>query len=173
MENYTSVLNHFGHHTDTFFRLGHNPERGTHRGTKYCHPNVLSAVGYESLDRVHAFYNSHHLAVNMQGMKGSAKDPIEFRPFDGSLNPPVIQAQVKMSLATVETSSRNAMLGDLPNLGRHDALGAHAELLRHHPAPDRTEEGSRSFRILMDELFWRAADKEQLTALYAATRWVP
>jgi hypothetical protein len=25
----------------------------------------------------------------------------------------------------------------------------------------------------MDELFWRAADKEQLTALFAATRWVP
>ncbi|TMR99929.1 hypothetical protein EJK15_05345 [Nonomuraea basaltis] len=172
VENYTSVLNYMGHHTDTLFRLGHNPERESHRGLKHCHPNQLPAAGYESVAPVRSFNSSHDFAMNMQGMKGSSKDHIEFRLWDGSLHPAVIQSQVKVSLALIEAAFRNATLGDLPNGGRRDPLGAHAELLKLHPAPDLTERGSLSFRRLMDEIFWRAADKEQLTALYAATRWV-
>jgi hypothetical protein len=171
VENYTSVLRHAGHHTDTLFRLAHNPERESHRGLKHAHPNPLPAAGYQPIAPVRHFHSSHNFAVNMQGMTGTSKDHIEFRMWDGSLDPAVIQAQVKVSLALVEAAFRNATLDDLPNLGRHDALGDHAGLLGLHPAPDRTEWGSLSFRVLMDELFWRAADKEQLTALYAATRW--
>ncbi|MGW0802529.1 hypothetical protein [Nonomuraea sp. NPDC002799] len=172
VENYTSVLKHAGHHTDTLFRLGHNPERESHRGVKYAHPNVLPTTGYKSAGPVRDFHSRHDYAVNMQGMDGTSKGHVEFRWWDGSLDPAVTQAHVKVSLALVETAFRNAMLGDLPNLGRHDALGTHAGLSDPHHGLDRTEWGSLSFRILMDELFWRAVDKEQLTALYAATRWV-
>jgi hypothetical protein len=172
LANYTSVLRHAGQHIDTLFRLGHNPERDSHRGVKHAHPNPLPAPGYASIAPVRHLHSSHDFAVNMQGMKGTVKDHIEFRLWDGSLDPAVIQSQVKVSLALVEAAFRNAALGDLPNLGRHDPLGAHAALLDLHPAADRTEWGSLSFRVLMDELFWRAADKDQLTALYAATRWV-
>ncbi|MEV1174487.1 NUDIX domain-containing protein, partial [Nonomuraea sp. NPDC049784] len=172
VENYASVLNYVGHHTDTLFRLGHNPERESHRGLKHCHPNPLPAAGYESVAPLRHLNSGHNFAVNMQGMKESSKDHIEFRLWDGSLDPAVIQSQAKVSLALVEAAFRNATLGDLPNRSERDPLGAHAELLELYPGPDLTEWGSLSFRSLMDELFWRAADKEQLTALYAATRWV-
>jgi hypothetical protein len=171
VENYTSVLNHVIHHTDTLFRLAHNPEAEGHRGLKHCQPNALPAEGYESIGPVRHRNRGHKSAVNMQGMKGSSKDHIELRLWDGSLDPAVIQSQVKVSLALVEAALRNAMLDDLPNRGRPDPLGTHAQLFD-DPAQDRTEWGSLSFRSLMDELFWRAVDKEQLTALYAATRWV-
>ncbi|MBN6056469.1 hypothetical protein JYK22_31365 [Nonomuraea sp. RK-328] len=171
VDNYTSVLNYLGHHIDTLFRLGHNPEAGSHRGLKHCHPNPLPSAGYTEIGTVRNLHSSHEFAMNMYGMNGSAKDHIEFRLWDGSLDPAVIQARVKLSLALVEAAFRNASLGDLPNGGRHDALGTHAALLAQEPGLDLTEQGTLSFRRLMDELFWRAADKEQVTALFAATRW--
>ncbi|MFF4619011.1 NUDIX domain-containing protein [Nonomuraea jabiensis] len=172
VENYTSLLNHGGLHTDTLFRLGHNPERESHRGVAQCQPNRLPTEGYRSIAPVRNL-NGRKSAVNMESMKGTAKDHVELRLWDGSLDPAVIQSQVKVSLAQVEAAFRNAALGRLPNLGRLDRLGTHAELLKLDPGLDLTERGSLSFRFLMDELFWRAADKDQLTALFAATRWVP
>ncbi|MFG6194388.1 amidoligase family protein [Nonomuraea sp. JJY05] len=173
VENYTSVRNYADHHTDTLFRLGHNPERESHRGLAQCRPNEVPAVGYEPIAQVRNSRSDRKSAVNMESMKGTAKDHIELRLWDGSLDAAVIQSQVKVSLGAVEAAFRTAMLGDLPNLGRIDRLGTHAELLKLNPGLDLTERGSLSFRVLMDELFWRAADKEQLTALFAATRWVP
>ncbi|MEU6785349.1 NUDIX domain-containing protein [Nonomuraea angiospora] len=172
VENYTSLLNHGGLHTDTLFRLGHNPERESHRGVAQCRPNRLPTEGYRSIAPVRNL-NGRKSAMNMESMKGTAKDHVEWRLWDGSLDPAVIQTRVKLSLAEVEAAFRTATLGRLPNLGRLDQLGAHAELLKLDPGLDLTEQGSLSFRVLMDELFWRAADKEQLTALFAATRWVP
>ncbi|MGV9379433.1 NUDIX domain-containing protein [Nonomuraea sp. NPDC003707] len=172
VENYTSLLNHGGLHTDTLFRLGHNPERESHRGVAQCKPNRLPTEGYRSIAPVRNL-NGRKSAMNMESMKGTAKDHVEWRLWDGSLDPAVIQSRVKVSLAEVEAAFRTATLGRLPNLGRLDQLGAHAELLKLDPGLDLTEQGSLSFRVLMDELFWRAADKEQLTALFAATRWVP
>lgn len=173
VENYTSVLNYAGHHTDTVFRLGHNPEREGHRGLRYCRPNEMPAGGYESMVPERDTDKDYFPAVNMAAMKGSSQDHIEFRSWDGSLDPAVIQAQVKVSLALVEAAFRTAALDHPPNRGRYDRLGTHAELLELDPLPDLTEQGSLSFRTLMDEIFWRAADKEQLTALFAVTRWVP
>ncbi|MEU4575202.1 hypothetical protein [Nonomuraea sp. NPDC023979] len=170
VENYVSTLVHVGHHTDTLFRLAHNPEADSHRGLKHCRPNAVPTEGYAEIGPVRHGNSGHDSAVNMQAMTGSAADHIELRLWDGSLDAAVIQAQVKVSLGLVEAAFRNATLDHLPNRGEPDPLGAHAGHFR-DPAQDRTEAGSLSFRSLMDEIFWRAADKEQLTALYAATRW--
>ncbi|GAA3211205.1 hypothetical protein [Nonomuraea helvata] len=172
VEHYTGMLDYVDHHSDTLFRLGHNPERESHRGLQYCQPNQRPAAGYESMAPMRNSNSNRKVAVNMAGMKGSSKDHIEFRLWDGSLDPAVIQSQTKVSIALVEAVLRNAPLGDLPNMGRRDRLGTHAGLRKLGAALDLTERGSLSFRSLVDELFWRAADKEQLTALYAATRWV-
>ncbi|MEO3806411.1 amidoligase family protein [Nonomuraea sp. B1E8] len=173
VENYAAVLRYADHHADTLFRLAQNPERAGHRGLAYCRPNDLPAAGYQQIDPVRHANTGQELALNMEAMRGTAKDHIELRLWDGSLDPAVIQSQVKVSLALVEAAFRTATLGHPPNGDRRDHLGAHAALLAQDPALDVTERGSRSFRMLMDELFWRAADKEQLTALFAATRWVP
>ncbi|MEV0236001.1 NUDIX domain-containing protein [Nonomuraea sp. NPDC050786] len=172
VEHYTGMLEYVDHHSDTLFRLGHNPERESHRGLQYCRPNQRPAAGYESMGPTRNSNSNRKVAVNMAGMKGTSKDHVEFRLWDGSLDAAVIQAQTKVSIALVEAVLRNAPLGDLPNMGRRDRLGTHAGLRDLGAALDLTEPGSLSFRSLVDELFWRAADKEQLTALYAATRWV-
>ncbi|GAA2213950.1 hypothetical protein GCM10009850_094140 [Nonomuraea monospora] len=168
--NYASVLDYADRHTDTLYRLGHNPEREGHRGQKWCRPYAPPSAGYTSIGQVRDLH-TRDAAVNTFGVAGKPTDHIEFRMWDGSLDPAVIQAQVKVSLALVEAAFRNAILDLPPNDGRHDALGAHAGLRDLGSVADTSREGSLSFRRLMDELFWRAADKEQLTALYAITRW--
>ncbi|TDE20490.1 hypothetical protein E1295_47120 [Nonomuraea mesophila] len=173
VEHHAGLLRYAGHHADTLFRLAQNPERASHRGLDYCRPNDLPAAGYEPIGPAAYAAGPRRVALNLEAVRGSARDHVELRLWDGSLDPAVIQSQVKVSLALVEAALRTAALGDLPNGGRHDEVGAHAELFAHDPALDVTERGSLSFRTLMDELFWRAADKEQLTALYAATRWLP
>jgi 8-oxo-dGTP pyrophosphatase MutT (NUDIX family) len=168
--NYTSVLNYVAQHTDTLYRLGHNPEREGHRGQEWCRPSSPHAAGYRSIAQVQGLHG-RKTAVNTFGVTGRRTDHVELRMWDGSLDPAVIQSQVKVSLAVVEAAFRNAILDAPPNGGRHDPLGAHAGLRHLGSRADTTEEGSLSFRMLMDEIFWRAADKEQLTALYAVTRW--
>ncbi|MEV0824762.1 NUDIX domain-containing protein [Nonomuraea rubra] len=168
--NYTSVLNYVAQHTDTLYRLGHNPEREGHRGQDWCRPSEPLAEGYRSVADVRGLHG-RKTAVNTFGVTGGPADHVEFRMWDGSLDPAVIQSQVKVSLALVEAAFRTTILDAQPNGGRHEPLGAHEGLRRLGSIPDTTEEGSLSFRLLMDELFWRAADKEQLTALYAVTRW--
>ncbi|MGW0802610.1 NUDIX domain-containing protein [Nonomuraea sp. NPDC002799] len=168
--NYISVLNHVSHHTDTLYRLGHNPARESHRGQEWCRPSPLPSTGYESIGQVRGLHG-RTAALNTFGVEGKPTDHVEFRMWDGSLDPAVIQARVNLSLALVEASFRNATLDALPNGGRHDTLGTHIGLRPLGSQLDTTEEGSLSFRLLMDEIFWRAADKEQLTALYAVTRW--
>ncbi|MGW3349537.1 NUDIX domain-containing protein [Nonomuraea rubra] len=168
--NYTSVLNYVAQHTDTLYRLGHNPEREGHRGQNWCRPSEPLAEGYRSIADVRGLHG-RKTAVNTFGVTGGPADHVEFRMWDGSLDPAVIQSQVKVSLALVEAAFRTTILDAQPNGGRHEPLGAHEGLRHLGSLPDTTEGGSLSFRLLMDELFWRAADKEQLTALYAVTRW--
>ncbi|MEV5328893.1 amidoligase family protein [Nonomuraea sp. NPDC052634] len=170
--NFVSVAEYADHHGDTLYRLGHNPEHEDHRGLGYCIPSTPPAEGYDSIELVRSTHE-HHAALNLSAVNGSRRDHVEFRMWDGSLDPAIIQAQVKVSLALVEAAFRTAALGLSPNAGRREPAGSHAALRRLGSAPDLTEAGSLSFRLLMDELFWRASDKEQLTALYAITRWSP
>ncbi|MFG1699663.1 amidoligase family protein [Nonomuraea sp. NPDC049309] len=170
--NFVSVADYVYHHGDTLYRLGHNPEHEDHRGLAFCLPAVPPAEGYDSIELVRQTHE-HHMALNLSSVNGSRRDHIELRMWDGSLDPAIIQAQVKVSLALVEAALRTAPLGMPPNAGRQERVGSHAGLRAFGSAPDLTESGSISFRRLMDELFWRASDKEQLTALYAITRWSP
>ncbi|GAA3090438.1 hypothetical protein GCM10020001_001930 [Nonomuraea salmonea] len=170
LANYVSVAEYIKHHGDTLYRLGHNPAMESHRGQAFCQFESLPARGYTSIGAVRQNH-LHRSAVNMGGMTEDTKGHIEFRMWDGSLDPAVIQAQVKVSLAVVEAAFRTAALDLPPNAGVREEPGTHAGLRSLGSAPDLTEAGSLSFRMLMDEIFWRAADKEQLAALFAATRW--
>ncbi|MET8867938.1 NUDIX domain-containing protein, partial [Nonomuraea sp. NPDC004580] len=170
LANYVSVAEYVRNHGDTLYRLGHNPATESHRGQAWCRFDPLPAHGYSSIGAVRQDH-PHHSAVNMGGMTEDTKGHIEFRMWDGSLDPAVIQAQVKVSLAVVEAAFRTAALDLPPNAGVREEPGTHAGLRSMGSAPDLTEAGSLSFRMLMDEIFWRTADKEQLAALFAATRW--
>ncbi|MET8869048.1 hypothetical protein ABZW11_39495, partial [Nonomuraea sp. NPDC004580] len=165
-----ALATYVDHHADTLFRLAQNPEREEHNGLWRREPNeepLGRDASVEEILRGHGRFD----AIDMTGIRGGDDDRVEFRLWDGSLDPAVIQTQVKLSLAIVEAAVRNAGMEALPNGGHLDAVGSHDVYREAGAAGDLTEMGSLSFRMLADELFWRADDKEQLLALFAATRW--
>ncbi|NUW45827.1 hypothetical protein [Nonomuraea rhodomycinica] len=148
---------------DTILRLMTNPEHSGHRELLYCQPNTVRSLGYASLDAVLKDHSEHVYALNLKAVKGGPTDHPEFRLPDGSFEPGVIQAQIKLALAKVWLTLR---LGDdqFPlNHGDKDLIGTHME--------QRMQRDYSSYLELADLLFHRAADKAQLTALFAITRW--
>jgi hypothetical protein len=171
VENYNTLLTFADHHADTLFRLAQNPEQGRQRGVAYARPNMVPSDEYREVEDA-TTDNRDHRAVDLGYAHGDPETRhVEFRLWDGSLDPATIQTRVKISVAITEAALRYADLSARPNGGDHDPLGVHR--IRHDtdPEPDAGPRGSRSFRRLVDEIFWRAVDKQQALALFAVTRW--
>ncbi|MGV9538719.1 hypothetical protein ACWDR9_34375 [Streptosporangium sandarakinum] len=153
---------------DVLFRVAQNPvdELGMHRGYDNCLPNADPGHYRASLDNIR-LYNLGASAVSMTDARGLPSDHLEFRMWDGHVDPGIIQTRIKLSLALAELASRE--LGDIPP---PEQLGHHEERLRSGERISREEE-TASFRALADLAFSRTADKEQLTALFALNRWQP
>ena len=168
VENHNRLLANYAAYEDVLYRLSQNPDAAQHRGTAYCRPNVIPTTGYEDIDGVRNSQRGHGIGLNMQSMFGRSGDHVEFRMFDGSLNPAVIQTQIKVALGTVETSFRQARNAEPPAGGARHRLGTHATA----PSGSRARAaGAAVFRAFADAVFPRAADRRQATSLYAATRW--
>ncbi|NUW38194.1 hypothetical protein HTZ77_43375 [Nonomuraea sp. SMC257] len=148
---------------DTTLRLLTNPEQPHHRGTVFCKPNALLSRGYADLDALVRQHRTHLHAVNLAAVTGGRTDHAEFRRPDASLDPGVIQAQTKLVLAEMALALRLADDQFPLNNGEKDLPGNHA----HH----RRSRDYSSYFELADLLFHREADKAQLTALFAVTRW--
>ena len=171
VENHTRLLNLVSEHEDTLFRLAQNPGADRHRGTTWCAPNYQHAEGYVNVAGVRRAHNGHHLALNLQSMHGRSSDHVEFRMWDGSLDPAVIQTQIKLSLGLTEAAFRTAR-NSSPAAPR-EPIGAHREQRggRRRLRGEEWRADTASFRGLVDTVFSRAQDKAQATALFAVTRW--
>lgn len=155
---------------DTLYRFASNPDNpdGKHRGYGYCQPtDEVPMAGYQQLAQARMAHIGHHTALNYAGVEGSHKDHVEFRAWDGSLNPALIQAQVKMSAALTVAAVRNGERGAvLPR----EPLGSHRRRAAAGEALDAVQD-SATARMFIDTLFSRPQDKAQMARLYGATRW--
>ncbi len=172
-ENHQQLLQLFDAHQDTLYRLSHNSDQRTHRGTAWCQPNRVPSRPYSDSGDYQAHFDSHRVAVNFGAVSGRHTDHVEFRTWDGSLDPATIQTRIKMSLALADHAFRNAgaPAADAQPLGSHRtrnrALLQRGQRLR----GEAWRVDTANFRSLMDTVFRRVADREQATALFAITRW--
>lgn len=174
VENHTRLLGAFKENEDTLYRLAQNPERRAHRGTSWCRPNMAPAGPYVNPRGLAAMHSGHGLGMNFGAAhSGQASDHVEFRMWDSSLDPGVIQAQVKVSLGMTHAAlaSRGGPApGPAEPIGTHRA--ANAGLGRGARLRGETwQQDTRGFRRLVDRVFTRDVDKAQATALFAVTRW--
>ena len=91
--------------------------------------------------------------------------------WDASLDPGVIQTQINLSLGLTD-----AAFGRHGEPGRAEPVGTHrqanARLRRgERLAGQLWRDDTRSFRRLMDTVFWRESNKRQAAALFGVTRW--
>ena len=172
VSNHNRLMQLVDAHSDTLFRLASNPERGTHRGTSWCRPNHVPSQGYRDIGHARSSNAGHGLAVNMQSVSGRRNDHVEFRMWDGSLEPSVVQSQIKVSLGLAQAAFREAGSTSAPNDGHVDHVGAHRRVFgRRRLNGEQWRQATRGFRSLMDTVFHRDEDRAQLTGLFAVTRW--
>lgn len=168
VENHNRLLRTVAGYEDTLFRLAQRPGARSHRGTSWCAPNPSPTIGYSSIASVRASNQGHGRAVNFQSVQGRRADHVEFRMWDGSLNPGVIQAQVNLSLGLVAAGSRGGYRPPTAEpVGSHRARNPGRQRLR----GEQWRQTTASVRQLADTLFRRSANSAQAAALFAVTRW--
>jgi hypothetical protein len=174
VENHNRLLSLVNANREVMYRMAQNPAARAHRGISWCRPNENPGPGYSSFTSMRSRNQGHSLGVNFESVAGNSSDHVEFRMWDGSLNPAVIQTQIKLSLGIADAASRGAR----PAL-RPEPLGTHRwrnrQILREQGRRRLRGEDwladTRGFRGMVDTIFHRSRDKAQATALFAVTRW--
>lgn len=176
--NHNRLLNSFARNEDLIYRLSSSPERGKHRGFGYCQPNTFSSSPYTRVTAASHATNGHGVALNMQSVSGRDSDHIEFRTFDSTLNPSIIQTHIAMSVLMVEGALRGTSVpapaeGKAP-LGERLDLNPRRRALVGE-AWDETTLGVRKF---IDEFIPQKDSNvsdnpliTQVVSLFAMTKW--
>lgn len=140
---------------DLLFRLAAGGESGgTHRGTSY----VVPVANRETLDNT-----GHYHAVNKR------RETVEFRYFNGTLDPRQIQTNVRIAAGLVDTASKDDPAVDSRIPDRVLARGTQARRQTIGGEP----ENHSVVREFLDTVFTRARDKAAALWLYATSRWQP
>lgn len=180
VEKFTRLLRIFWVFEDVLFRLAANPHgTGFHRGVSYCVPNRLQASGYEDLRTLVRTNGSHNHAINTSSVTSYGVGHVEMRLWDGSLDPAVIQAHIKISVAMVAAaadSSIDAILDTLIPEPRGTHRSVRREINENNRAganlSGRAWRGdTERFRQFVDMLFTRPEDKAQITTLFSMNKW--
>lgn len=178
MNAYAELARLFTQHEDSIYRLSANPNNGgKHRSLKFCRPNnTVPAGGFTETHEPYSWHNrDRYYGLNFAHVKGENTDHPEFRIFDASLDPAVIQAQVKLSVGMTRAAKRLSDTGVMTRRGK-DTLGSHAKRssLRGTRRISKEElvEDSATTRSLIDTLFSRREDKKHLVSIFARTKWV-
>lgn len=178
LETATELRRMVNQHEDVMYRISQDPQRGKHRPMRWCGPNTeVPSDGYRSIEAARAGTGTHGFGLNMAAVSGGGGDHPEIRHWDGTLDPSVIQAQIKVSAAMVEAAVRNGANGGSP-LRRREPVGTHKARAaatfgnsRRALTSAELKEDSATARSFIDTLFTRREDKAQVAALFAVTKW--
>jgi hypothetical protein len=177
IKKYSELGRLFTQHEDVIYRLSTNPLNGTHRALAYCVPNHnVPSRGFVNVRDIKNWQNNQRFyGLNYVNVHGNKNDHPEFRLFDASLNPSVIQAQIKLATSMVEAANRISDSGVKTERGK-EPVGAHAKRasLRGPRRMTETEleEDSKTTRSFLDTLFTDREDKKHLTWVWGKTRWL-
>lgn len=175
---YTELARLMTQHEDVMLRLASDPHRGKHRNTHYTSPlREVPVEGFSDLTQAKRWQGGRTSALNMtstarQG-EDSSKDHVEFRVFDASLHAGALQGQIKTAVAMTNAAARIA--GEGPTKRTKEPAGSHSERAkargRRRLTSEDLAEDTATFRSLLDTLFTRKADKDQLISMFAHTKW--
>lgn len=180
VENHSRLVALQQENEDLVYRMSMNPERGRHRGTAYCGPNRELAGPYRNVEDARYQNTGHHLSLNLQSVSGGSRDHVEFRTFDGSLNPAVMQAHIGMAVYMAAGATRPDSVD--PRQIHRRPLGERydANPRRNALSGDAWNESTESIRGFVDRLVpgdpgTSGKDNprvRQMVALFASTKWV-
>lgn len=183
--NHNRFFQSYEENEDLLFRLSTNPESGEHRShlskasavsLKSLAPNHFPSSPYASIDVL----PSERAAIGTHYIIGEVKDHLEFRTFDGSLNPAIIQAQIGVSLYMTEAAMRESQA---PISLTEKAVPLGTTLAKNGEKKRRNKreslESSESIRKFIDRFVPGSEDgieennshARQIISLFAITKW--
>lgn len=185
---HAELLRTVNQNEDVLYRLASSPARGRHRGTEWCAPNVSDREDDISAE-LQAGHNilgdhSHHgVGLNFEGTGSTEfkKSNIEFRMWDATLDPAVIQQQIAISAAITDYAERNVMENDgskKPTETR-ESIGTNRQVesaaleaagVRKHTAETFAQVNGKAAGFF-DKLFRTKEHRAAAASLFAATNW--
>lgn len=173
---HAALLDEFSRYSDIFYRLGSNPQTKTHRGTRWCGPNVVTPGSVvnrqesENYANVSSYLDAPHAsAINFEASGSGAKSHAEVRLWDGSLDPKVIQMQVMLTAAMTEVAAQNINKED-PDTFTYSSEPMPLGSSKNKSFQSKEEETFK-FREMLDRYFPRESDRKRFIALWAVTKW--
>ena len=161
------------------YRLSTNSEIPTHRGTRWATPvgnsyrsisdtsiNIDEAGGQEALRSIARRFNlfGHASGVSTNNVADGSKPTIEFRTFNGSLNPAQIQSNVRIAVGIIE-AAKNAQVNA-------ENTSKRGNLLKNHTYIERpTQNDHTQIRKFLDIVFTRKKDKKICLGAYGRSNW--
>jgi hypothetical protein len=175
---------------DLMYRLATNPKTGVHRRGQWCQPNEndegadFISPEIEAGHRVLGNNEEHMYALNFEGSSNVdyRKSHTEFRMWDGTLDPAVIQQQVMISAAITDHAERKVLANKgsaRPKPEDRKVIGKgrdkDKEILTKASTKTHTEEtfaeSSVEAAAFLDKLFRRREDRATAASLFAVTTW--
>jgi Putative amidoligase enzyme/KTSC domain len=174
---HAELVNSFNEHEDVMYRLG-TEQFGDHRPTYWCSPNrdandvYVSPYGRQrtvNVSHLAGTHGGHNVALNIADSNQGSASHVEFRHWDGSLDPAVVQARIMLSAAMVHRASQVESgpvesINDIPVQRERRGIG-------HHYRSIGQDGEHTGFVQLQNEMFTRPEDRERLASLYANTKW--
>ena len=175
ISNHNSLLGAIHEHEDVLYRAATNPERGTHRARTSYYTGPQSDMppnGYLNLAHLQQ-EQTRGSTANFRNMANRpATDRVEWRLWDATLDPAMIQAQITVSLGLTDAAARRSDWGPR---NRPGTANTHRNNPRHlDQATRRRLDGyadDQQVRNLAEHIFDQPQQLEQLATLYTANRW--
>jgi hypothetical protein len=151
----------------------------THYATPFAANARRSAVERFSLnDRDDINYltrrasgQSRYHSINLTNIYQSNRpNTVEFRGFNGALDPAVIQANVKIANG-IMMASEKARTQDTSDIQVSEAMKKRGRMLRNHPLRENSHQDHTAIKKFVDIVFTRKKDKDAIIGLYAKNQW--
>jgi len=180
------LLRQVNSNDELLYRFAADPSRGSHRGMTWCAPNVNDtsdtvAADVSSSHNVLGSHNSHSYGLNFETtyQNNYSHSNVEFRMWDGTLDPAIIQRQVMISAAMTDYAERRVIEQgqSAPSAVPRQRFGAARDNERTLLEGRRTHtresfEGSLgSAPEMIDNLFRKPEDRLRIAELFSVTSW--
>ncbi len=161
------------------YRLSTNSELPTHRGTRWATPvansyrsisdnsiNIDEAGGQDALRNIARRFNlyGHASGVSTNNVADGSKPTIEFRTFNGSLDPAQIQNNIRIAVGILE-AAKTAQISNESSSKRGNLLKNHT----YNERPSSTDHNQ--IKRFLDIVFTRKKDKTLCLGAYSQSHW--
>lgn len=111
--------------------------------------------------------NNRYHGINLTNISNHRSPTVEFRYFNGSLDPAQIQANVKIANGVIVAAEKARIGEESPS----QAMRRRGQILKDEPYQSRNREDHSMIKKFVDIFFTRKSDKDSIIGVYSKNTW--